>query len=331
MVRRRTSLGFTLIELLVVIAIIGVLIALLLPAVQSAREAARRSQCSNNMKQIGLALANYESAYKVYPLGFENYNQLGGVDRKNVFWHLLPFIEAETTYNGINFEGGWNSVRQLTSMFGSISAYICPSDTNNTRNGPTSIQNPQCSYAFSVGTRPIQIWGYGSDQRWGYWVSVPADGFFDQYGGNTGGYSVATRVTKNKTVVDGLSKTFTFGEQSRFVGQLTGVFGTWNYTGYWIANDPFTWVQPFAFSVPKINGKPSAIAQPAPCYGPACDTWVDNFKSDNSDFTEYGFRSLHPGGINVVMGDGSVQFVSNSVDRRIFAAMSTIASGDNQN
>ena len=148
--------GFTLIELLVVIAIIAVLISLLLPAVQSAREAARRTQCVNNMKQLGLAMYNYESALGSYPLGVSlnaRFNGSGGSAGGPINWGgwgslalVLPHIEGGNLYNAINFNlSPWNRFRaqygweaNYTGFNTRVAAFLCPSDA---KSGLTSINS----------------------------------------------------------------------------------------------------------------------------------------------------------------------------------------------
>src|SRR5262249_40317225 len=157
------------IELLVVIAIIAVLIALLLPAVQAAREAARRSQCVNNLKQIGLAIANYESAFGSYPPGSIKYGSGARQDCVNqrdhtMFALILGNFEQSSLYNAINFSlGSWDSTgpyglgvnsgaANSTAYNTQVSGYVCPSDTLGPYN-VTTPGNSQTSYAGSVGNR----------------------------------------------------------------------------------------------------------------------------------------------------------------------------------
>jgi prepilin-type N-terminal cleavage/methylation domain-containing protein/prepilin-type processing-associated H-X9-DG protein len=175
---RRTRRGFTLIELLVVIAIIGVLIALLLPAVQAAREAARRSQCVNNLKQIGLGLHNYHQANQVFPSGHSQSfsgpgpNGYAGWTEWSAHAMLLPYIEQQPLFQGINFYycGGYNYGRYCNATIWSsvLNVFLCPSDPNAgatrpTIFGGTSTPNTN-SYRGSVGTTSAP---WGSQNPWG--------------------------------------------------------------------------------------------------------------------------------------------------------------------
>ena len=155
--------GFTLIELLVVIAIIGVLVSLLLPAVQSAREAARRSQCVNNLKQMGLALQNYLDSMRSFPMGVVARNVVDCARRDHTaFTMMLPYIEQQAIYNAINFDyaaantqGGVHAgATNFTAMSAQIAVYVCPSDSAAE---PIVSQNgySQSSYAASVGQRNV--------------------------------------------------------------------------------------------------------------------------------------------------------------------------------
>ena len=153
--RRSSPRGFTLIELLVVIAIIAVLIALLLPAVQAAREAARRAQCVNNLKQMGLAIANYESSNNSYPMG-----DVGATQATNSVWggpcvnpaftfndSIMAFLEQGNTYSSINFSLTWYYAAQNTAFDTRVATFICPSDTPFTEEPAGYVQYVQTSYA----------------------------------------------------------------------------------------------------------------------------------------------------------------------------------------
>jgi len=241
---RRRRLGFTLIELLVVIAIIGVLIALLLPAVQSAREAARRNQCVNNLKQLGLALANYADTHKVYP---PDGDRLWGVPTWEKRWsmqsYLLPFMDQGQTYDALNFNRGsmwWfndNGVSgnqwispdaNLTARVKRVQSMLCPSDNN-----------PGGSELFPVG-------GPGYNQAKGHSYS-PNTGQYCKFRGwrpNGIAHTPQTAdphhhdpVSPNQ-VTDGLSNTAAFTEWVKG----TGVWDVANGVSPSALRDPKPWM-----------------------------------------------------------------------------------------
>jgi prepilin-type N-terminal cleavage/methylation domain-containing protein/prepilin-type processing-associated H-X9-DG protein len=335
--------GFTLIELLVVIAIIAVLIALLLPAIQQAREAARRSQCQNNLKQIGLALMNYESTFGVFPPGLCRYALPGGLvnDFKGAAYFLLPYVDAQQNYDAFNFSFTTrHNSRNSTALFTTVQVFVCPSDLPNQKANPaTTILNPQTSYAMNWGTSPMIQWGYGGDATYNYWIGVPANGFFRPEGGRTSGGTMQEGfgVLRIRDATDGLSKTIAFGETSRFIGQRNTFIHTWAQTAWFGISDVWgSQMCGMAYSIPEINAAPSPSFDLPPCasgstYPTPCGGWLEAYErgqssnGTNTKLGEYGFRSLHPGGANFVMGDGSVQWLSASGDLRTRAALSTPA------
>src|SRR6185437_3178916 len=158
----RIRRGFTLIELLVVIAIIAVLIALLLPAVQAAREAARRSQCVNNLKQLGLALQNYHDANGSFPIGAQNGNYCGnpnGCKRRTWASSILPFIEQTALYNATNFTTDFYQLANTTVMLTEVNVYNCPSDPGNANvepAGDSGFNRVKGSYLVNWGNASYQ-------------------------------------------------------------------------------------------------------------------------------------------------------------------------------
>jgi prepilin-type N-terminal cleavage/methylation domain-containing protein/prepilin-type processing-associated H-X9-DG protein len=228
---RRRSAGFTLIELLVVIAIIGVLIALLLPAVQSAREAARRAQCTNNLKQIGLALHNYHSAVGSFPQGGNAAPQVpGGGNTDWAGWSaqtmLLPYMEQAPIYNAINFfcNGRGNVFGEATNFTGStsnINAFLCPSSTEPRTNwgvAGMSRRFPGNNYFASAGSTIM-------------WLGWPADV-------PNGIFAVRSPAIGLRDITDGSSNTVAFGEWrigdfndgQNSIQDMVGI--TWNSAGW---------------------------------------------------------------------------------------------------
>jgi prepilin-type N-terminal cleavage/methylation domain-containing protein/prepilin-type processing-associated H-X9-DG protein len=344
---KRSHKGFTLIELLVVIAIIAVLIALLLPAVQQAREAARRTQCRNNLKQMGLALNNYLSTYNVYPIGMNQYVQTpngGTATFHGAFVHLLPYVENDAVYNAFNHlrhsRPGQPFDYQGTALRRPLEVFICPSDLPNIPSVPTTtIANPQTSYALSLGSAPCRHWAFGIPAG-DPWTSAtnytPCNGAF-------GWVRQPPRTVAS--VTDGTSNTYAIGETSRFIGQRDTFVHTWAQTTWFGTAD--IWGSQFcgiAYSVPKINAPPAATLASPPCLGPCtttdcCGDWINAAPTANPgvlytsggqrvEYAPYGFRSLHPGGAQFVYFDGSVRFIGAEIERRAFVAMSTISKGE---
>jgi len=295
----RRRLGFTLIELLVVIAIIGVLIALLLPAVQQAREAARRSQCQSNLKQLGLALANYVDAYKVMPFGIHT-QPLGGAwvgywgTGEGVLQHLLPFMEEQRVYEAINWSHNIFYKENFTVSSMRVAVLVCPSDTLNEPvllpDGwmwdPGRVLMQYTSYVGSAGTRMQHGWPwqtFASGPFTGQFRRTVCDGLF---------YNISS--TKNKDVVDGLSQTFAFGEHAHTIIPEADRM-SWNW---WTSGNFGDTLFTTRYTLNPQSTKAGSIIDPIQGYAAVI----------------FAASSLHPGGANFCMADGSVHFISDSID-----------------
>jgi len=343
---RRDPRGFTLIELLVVIAIIAVLIALLLPAVQSAREAARRSQCTNNMKQIGLAIANYESSTQAYPAAYPSARIAGGAWGLGGAWGswspqslMLPYMEAGPIYSSLNF----NLVNQgdagasygdvypnTTGIRTRINSFVCPSSPLPGNNNFWGVQAPGNNYFASVGSSTNFVGTYTN----------PPNGMF-KYAGPAFGV---------RDITDGTSNTIAFGEwktgdfnanllNKQDVAPIGNVYiggGTTPDTP--LANMPLgataliTYAQQCSTGLTSPStaapaGNRSWIGEqwctgiPGRAFGntlfgpnpniPNCESCAGCGDFDGPGI--YGMSSYHPGGANVLMGDGSVRFLKSTV------------------
>ena len=331
---RRKSLGFTLIELLVVIAIIAVLIALLLPAVQSAREAARRAQCVNSLKQLGLAAHNYHDIGGKFPTTMYLHPVFGpqglAWNNSSFLVQMLPQFEQQSLYNATNFSmmmgtqigGGWrwgpryalgdpNSTVRLTVL----NSLICPSDDspnvdNTNPDDLIGLNAAGTSYVGNMGDNCLACAG-GLNDRLGVVIlcndlNLPCrlpqlgharvtDPQIDN--GAPAGSGIFWAWGANvgmNMVTDGTSNTFMMGEQIRKVTR-------WNA---WVGGNASigSTAIPLNYKLPTPN--------------------VENWTR------QYTFRSQHPGGANFALADGSVKFVKSTINFNVYQALSTRGQGE---
>jgi prepilin-type N-terminal cleavage/methylation domain-containing protein len=307
----RRSRGFTLIELLVVIAIIGVLIALLLPAVQAAREAARRAQCTNNFKQLGIAMHNYHDVNNALPIGRQ--------DNPRRTWALsiLPFIEQGNLYGAVNFSQPFYERENTTVIRSTIAAYQCPSDT-------PSIQEPDTAYPRGKGNVAVN-WGNATfSQESG--VDRPDNG---PAGGKVRFSSAPFTTNKSsglRDFTDGTSGTIMIGETIVGQNRSGGTAGSYDHRGD-IFNDDWNCCMFMAYTAP--NSKiPDQMGSDVFCGAPSLRNPPCNSTPTGSGNIFNAARSRHPGGACILWGDASVKFIKDSVNLATWQALSTTSGGE---
>jgi prepilin-type N-terminal cleavage/methylation domain-containing protein len=316
--------AFTLIELLVVIAIIAILIALLLPAVQQAREAARRTQCKNNLKQLGLALHNYHDVYNQFPINHYDAGTPAG-NNLTVLVGLLPYIDQAPLFNGIDF----GATRNVTlypvggKRLGehAIPGFFCPSDGEaavaSTQNMRRTSYAPSmgaqmmksgiaaCNLATYAGTFPAGM-GLDTDNdgedpfnrgnvRADYGIGSQISGIFGR--GRFYGWAAGIR-----DITDGTSNTIVMGEVRMSCNLFSPTWGwAWPESLWYATTAPINWNTCAGTAGYGAN----------PCLSNANNNW-------NSIF---GFKSLHTGGCHFVLGDGAVRFISQNLDKLTYARL----------
>ncbi|QEG42826.1 DUF1559 domain-containing protein [Roseimaritima ulvae] len=319
MLRKR---GFTLVELLVVIAIIGVLVGLLLPAVQAAREAARRMSCSNNCKQLGLALHTFHDTYGHFPPGAqenvypEPKSASGPTYIKGTSWlvFILPNIEQQAIYEQYDFTQPYTA--EVNNIVGNyeIPGYKCPSGADNRSTngaertddgtfnhtthyygvmGPSSRANP--SLNVYNGTTYRYVVGAATNNG-----AYATDGALQQYRDNPGSVTTKHRV-KFATILDGTSNTLMVAERSISLppGQT---------------NDYRSWVR----GQNGGSGTTKNVTYPI----------NSTFYNGSNNFNDISFASNHPGGAQFVNADGSVRFIAETIDMALYKCLASVKHGE---
>ena len=320
--------GFTLVELLVVIAIIGILIGLLLPAVQAAREAARRMQCTNNLKQCMLGMHNYHDAHKAFPVG--SFTGTSRWDHETTWARcLLPFIEQAPFYDGIPFKAAvaYRGANDGYFCLKQVPTYLCPTDTtewykNNSKGW--ALHN----YVVCVGKTGTSMWNNNGD-------TTIINGWREQitYGSRVvkykealfrlGGRGINFKCQSTAAATDGTSNTMAMSE-------LITVNKDDDEDRKAIADERGNLWYPYgcafsAFFTPNsseqdhVGSQPGRIANAR--YAPGVQPPLDGAIIVTA-------RSRHSGGVNVAMGDGSVRFVSDTIALDVWAALSTSNGGE---
>ncbi len=335
---RARARGFTLIELLVVIAIIAVLIALLLPAVQAAREAARRAQCVNNLKQIGLAMASYETAAGALPMSM-SLSGAGNTVAYDTGWsaqaRILPFLEGNALFNAANLSVFKEDPPNSTVITLNVAGFLCPSEVRPQVSqhdyGPSGV----VSYGFSQGD--WFVWG----------------GFDEPQNRSAFGPNRSRRLAE---FADGLSQTLLAAEVKAYQAASNCRFTTLPSVND-PNNIPSPSADPFAVAPEYDNGAcatqnqyefhtewsdghvhaagfttawpPNKVIMGRTMY-PGMDLDLNGMNEENGGptFAAINARSYHPGGVNALLGDGSVRFIKGTINGMAWRALGTVSGGE---
>jgi prepilin-type N-terminal cleavage/methylation domain-containing protein/prepilin-type processing-associated H-X9-DG protein len=293
--------GWTLIELLVVIAVIGILVGLIMPAVQQAREAARRTQCRNNIKQLALAMQTYVSTHGTFPISYATGPYPYGLEDRGTSWMtmILPQIDQVPLYNRIEFGKPFAALNNVLAARESVPAFHCPSDTHSGRmDFRSNIQ----------GEWGVNNYKACAGSNWSFGPYGPVVSLRGRNAGNPNGLDFGNGlicrggpgpiVTRPADVRDGASQTFAIGE----------AVPEWCRHTWWFwfnATTATCGLPPNHFMKPDLQ-----VAGEG--------NWWEN----------YSFNSRHPGGVHFAMVDGSVRFISDSINVFVYWDLATISGGE---
>ncbi|HUG19827.1 MAG TPA: DUF1559 domain-containing protein [Planctomycetaceae bacterium] len=347
--KKKLLRGFTLIELLVVIAIIAILVALLLPAVQQAREAARRSSCKNNLKQIGLAIHNYHDVYNQFPHAIWNVEgspTWSPASKGSAFVRLLPFLEQAPIFDAIDFRGVWSAggnpwqcpdpnnltmcqVEAMTDGNGRLlrdiplEVLMCPSEGGPDKDGHGAKSN----YAFSIGASAMP--SHPTHQCNLYPGNVFATGAA-AHGNDGSGRDISGPFSRLNwaanfgSLPDGSSSTIAVGEILPQCGDHTRN-GWFHFNSLWVATTaPINYPIACVRESKVINGVRVAWNDDA-AYSQLPDGKCHHWQNWQ---TSQGFKSNHTGGAHFVLCDGSVHFLSENIDYRTYQRLGCRRDGE---
>jgi prepilin-type N-terminal cleavage/methylation domain-containing protein/prepilin-type processing-associated H-X9-DG protein len=318
--RRRP--GFTLIELLVVIAIIGVLIALLLPAVQAAREAARRAQCTNNLKQISLAMHNYHDGNNALPLG--RTLQAGTYRPFSQFARILGFMEQKNVFDSVNFSLSSYDPTNVTAAATTVNSFLCPSDTAaRIPSGQvlTGFGWAGIDYRANEGTSVAMWYGTDDTSNVNNGIVIAPNGLF---------YS--SEMIKFADIIDGTSNTAAFSEHvlGDFTNSVATDFSDTFQPGTHPLNSDEAYKQCLATNVNNLAMQGYSNVGAPWTYGYHSTTSYWHSGPPNSRSCMFPpsriattANSRHPGGVNVALADGSVRFIKSTVNIQAWRALGT--------